>query len=136
MVNIDLVKQKIPQEFWQVMENYTIADTFLENIADVIVLILTSKSLDSQQEKQSWFDLFPLMNKEQIDKLRDILIREKQKLEEIEQKYEQKKEELVNKYVQKFDENSYQNTIEKLQQHEESNKEKENQEAEDLLNNL
>jgi membrane-bound lytic murein transglycosylase B len=104
MTNTQLIQQKLPQELREIVKNYTISDNFLETMSDVVVLILKSKSLDSQQEKQSWFDLLPLMSQDQVDKLRDILTREKQKLEEIEKKYEQKKEEVVNKFVQKFDE--------------------------------
>lgn len=136
MVNIDLIQQKLPQELWDVAKNYTISDVFLETMADVVVLILHSKSLDSQQEKQSWFDLLPLMNDEQITKLRDILTREKQKLDEIEKKYTQKKDDIINKYVQNFDENAYQNKINQLQQQEAAHEEKEDQEADALLNNL
>lgn len=136
MVNIDLIQQKLPQELWDVAKNYTISDVFLETMADVVVLILHSKSLDSQQEKQSWFDLLPLMNDEQITKLRDILTREKQKLDEIEKKYTQKKDDIINKYVQNFDENTYQNKINQLQQQEAAHEEKEDQEADALLNNL
>lgn len=136
MVNIDLIQSKLPQEFWEIAKNYTISDNFLETMSDIIVLVLESKSLDTQQEKQSWFDLLPLMNQEQVDKLRDILTREKQKLQEIEQKYEQKKEDVVNKYVQKFDESSYQNKIVQLKENEEVHKEKDDEEADALLDNL
>ncbi len=136
MVNIDLIQKKLPQELWDIAKNYTISDVFLETMTDVVVLILRSKSLDSQQEKQSWFDLLPLMNEEQVTKLRDILTREKQKLDEIEKKYEQKKDDIINKYVQNFDENAYQNKINQLQQQEAAHEEKEDQEADALLNNL
>lgn len=136
MVNIELIQQKLPQELREIAKNYTISDNFLETMSDIIILVLQSKSLDTQQEKQSWFDLLPLMNQEQIDKLRDILTREKQKLEEIEKKYEQKKEDVVNKYVQNFDENSYQNKIVQLKENEKIHKEKEHEEADALLNNL
>lgn len=136
MVNIDLIQKKLPQELWDIAKNYTISDVFLETMTDVVVLILHSKSLDSQQEKQSWFDLLPLMNEEQVTKLRDILTREKQKLDEIEKKYEQKKDDIINKYVQNFDENAYQNKINQLQQQEAAHEEKEDQEADALLNNL
>jgi len=136
MVNIDLIQKKLPQELWETAKNYTISDNFIETMPDVIVLVLNSKSLDTQQEKQSWFDLLPLMTQEQVDKLRDILVREKQKLEEIEKKYEEKKWAVINKFVEKFDENNYQNKILQLQQEEAVHEEKEDKEAEALLNNI
>ena len=57
-------------------------------------MLLWSRSIEKPEEKQSWFNLMPLMNDEQIVKLEDILTREKQKLEEIEKKYEEKKIEI------------------------------------------
>lgn len=136
MVNIELIQKKLSQELWEIAKNYNISDVFLETMSDIVVLVLQSKSLDSQQEKQSRFDLLPLMTQEQVDKLRDILTREKQKLDEIEKKYEQKKDEVINKYVEKFDENAYQNKIVQLQQQEATHEQKEDQEADALLNNL
>lgn len=136
MISMELIQKKLPQELWEVAKNYSISDTFLETMSDIIILVLNSKSLDTQQEKQSWFDLLPLMSQDQVDKLRDILIREKQKLDEIEKKYEQKKDEVINKYVDKFDENAYQNKIVQIQQKEAAHEEKEDQEADALLNNL
>lgn len=136
MVNIALIEQKLPKELWEVAKNYTISDNFIETMSDIIVLVLNSKSLDTQQEKQSWFDLLPLMTQDQVDKLRDILTREKQKLEEIEKKYEEKKWAVIDKFVEKFDEDSYQNKILQLQQKEAAHEEKEDQEADALLNNL
>jgi hypothetical protein len=136
MVNIDLIQQKLPQELWEIAKGYNISDNFLETMSDIIVLVLNSKSLDTQQEKQSWFDLLPLMNQEQVDKLRDILTREKNKLEEIEKKYENKKDEVINKYVKKFDWDAYQDKIGQLKEHEATHREKEHEEADALLENL
>jgi len=63
MVNVDLIKEKLPEEFWEMAQQYIIPDTFLTDSADLIVLVLNSKSLDSKDEKQSWFNLLPLMTK-------------------------------------------------------------------------
>lgn len=136
MVNIDLIQQKLPENLREIAKNYTISDSFLEKMPEIISLILESKSLDTQQEKQSWFDLLPLMNQEQIDKLKDILTREKEKLQEIEQKYSEKKDAVINKYVNNFNGDSYQNKINQIQEAEALHEEKDDQEAEALLQNL
>lgn len=102
MVNVDLIKQKLPQDLWEIAQQYTIPDTFLEGSSDLIILVLYSKSIDTLEEKQSWFNLLPLMTADQIAKFRDILTREKQKLQEIEQKYEQKKSDIKAQYAQKW----------------------------------
>jgi hypothetical protein len=136
MVNIDLIKNKLPKELREKAEKFTIPDEFLTTMPDIIILVLHSKSMDTSEEKQSWFSLLPMMNKDQIDKLRDILVREKQKLEEIEQKYESKKNELKNKYTQKREDMVYAKKIEEIKQKEAKHEEIENKQADDLLNQI
>ena len=58
----------------------------VKNHPCLVYLILISKSLKDDKEKQSWFDLFSLMKSEQIDKLYDILYRERYELIEKERK--------------------------------------------------
>ncbi|MBU0627360.1 hypothetical protein KKG31_02050 [Patescibacteria group bacterium] len=136
MVNVDLIKQKLPEALWETAQQFTIPDAFLNNSPELIAYIIQSKSLDSKDEKQSWFNLLPLMTQEQIDKLRDILVREKQKLDEIEKKYEQKKVDLKSKYTQKREEGEYKDQMLQIQKKEEAHQEKEEQEADSLLTQL
>jgi len=60
---------------------------FLEKYPDVVSLILNSISLKNGEEKQEWFNMSSFMNEEQINELRSILTREKEKHAEIEEKY-------------------------------------------------
>lgn len=136
MTNIEIIKIKLPQELREKAEKFTIPDEFLTTMPELIVLILNSKSMDSTEEKQSWFSLLPMMNKEQIDKLNDILVREKQKLTEIEQKYEQKRGELKNKYTQKWEDMVYNKKMETIKQQEAEHNKIEDQQAENLLTQI
>lgn len=136
MANITLIQTKLPQELREKAEKFTIPDEFLTTMSDLIILVLNSKSMDSSEEKQSWFNLLPMMNKDQIDKLRDILTREKQKLSEIEQKYEQKKDELKTKYTQKREDMVYTKRMEEIQQQEAEHDKIEDQQADNLLTQL
>jgi len=136
MTNIELIKTKLPQELREQAEKFTIPDEFLTAMPDLIILILLSRSMDNPEEKQSWFNLLPMMNKEQIDKLRDILTREKQKLAEIEQKYEQKKDELKTKYVQKREDMAYAKKMEEIKQQEDEHNKIEDEQAEHLLTQI
>lgn len=97
----EYIKKYLPQELWEVASQFDIPVNFIQNMSDLIILVLNSKSIDSIQEKQSWFSLLPLMNDEQIGRLNDILTREKTKLAEIQQKYEDKKVEIKKKYLMK-----------------------------------
>lgn len=130
------IQQYLPQQLREVAGTFTIPEDFLAKMPDLVQLVLESKSLDKSDEKQSWFNLLPLMNEEQIAKLRDILSREKQKLAEIEQKYAQKKEEMSQKFVQKFEDGAYQKKMEQVRSQEQQHRDKETEEADDLLNQL
>ena len=136
MTNSNLIKEKLPQELRELAEKFTIPDEFLSSMPDIIILILHSKSMDSGEEKQSWFNLLPMMKKDQIDKLRDILTREKQKLSEIEQKYEQKKDELKSKYSQKWEETLYSKKMGEIKKQEAEHDKIEDQQADKLLTQL
>jgi len=136
MTNLQLVQQKLPQDLWNLAWQLNIPDDFLNREPDLTVLILRSRSLAKNEEKQNWFNLIPMMNQEQIEKLRDILTRERDKIAEIEAKYEQKKQEIREKYQVKFDASSYNNRMTQLQNNERNAAEQDAKEADDLLNNL
>ena len=97
MANIQLIQQKLPQELWQTAAGFDIPDYFLEKEPDLVVLILNSRSLAKKEEKQSRFNLIPIMNGEQVEKLRDILTRERDKIAEIEDHYN--KQFMQRKYI-------------------------------------
>lgn len=132
----ELIKQKIPQELWELANKFIIPESFFNEDPNLIILILSSKSIDKLEEKQSWFNLLSIMNKEQIDRLRDILLREKEKLAEIDKKYEEKKQEIKQKYENTFHAVNYEKTLDQLQENENKNKEQDSQEAEKLLTNI
>lgn len=115
---------------------FSIPEQFMQSMPDLIILILESKSLDKNEEKQSWFNLLPLMNDDQIAKLRDILTREKQKLQEIEQKYSKKKQEMSEQFTKKFEDGSYQKKIASVRSQEQQHREQEHEEADALLSNI
>ncbi len=69
--------------------DFKIRAELIEKDAALIVLIIRSEAMDDA-ERQYWFNLTEVMNEEQIEKLRIILIREKEKLEAIYKKYGKK----------------------------------------------
>jgi len=101
------IQQYLPENLWSLAEWFDIPESFLETNAPLIQLILESKSLAEHTEKQNWFNLLPIMSQEQIDKLNDILTREKEKLQEINEKYAKKQEEINKKYQQSYNPETY-----------------------------
>lgn len=85
--SIDQIHQTLSTEDSKIAEWYSIPVEFLKEYPDIVSLILNSMSLSKSEEKQEWFDMFYYMNDNQINELRDILTREKEKLAEIEEKY-------------------------------------------------
>ena len=126
----------LPERLHNIATNYAIPDDMLQTNADLVVLVLESKSISEQKEKQSWFDLYPLMNQEQIDKLRDILTREKEKLAEIEAKYQARQEEIKRKYEQTYASGAYQQQQDRIRNSEIASRQQEEVEADALLNQI
>ncbi len=136
MANNDLVVKFLPQPLWQAAVWFVIPDQFIEKKATLIALILQSKSIWTVEEKQSWFNLLPLMNDEQIVKLEEILAKEKQKLDEIDKKYEEKKIEVKKKYLMKRQQMWYSQKVTNIKAQEASADVTEDKEAEALLDQI
>lgn len=136
MVTQESIQKYLPERLRKVALDYNIPSDMLENNSDLVVLVLESKSISEQKEKQSWFDLYSLMNQEQIDKLRDILTREKKKLAEIEAKYQAKQDEIKRKYEETYASGAYQAKQDEIRQSELSSRQQEEVEADALLNQI
>ena len=136
MVTQEDIQMYLPEKLRNVASQYDIPDDMLKTNPDLVVLVLESKSISEQKEKQSWFDLYSLMNQEQIDKLRDILTREKQKLAEIEAKYQAKQEEIKRKYEETYASGAYQQQQDKIRDEERTTREQEAVEADALLDQI
>lgn len=136
MITQEIIQQYLPERLREIASNYDIPQDMAENNWDLVVLVLESKSISEPKEKQSWFDLYSLMNQEQIDKLRDILTREKEKLAEIEAKYQAKQEEIKRKYEETYASGAYQQQQEKIRDTETVSREQEAVEADALLDQI
>lgn len=136
MATQESVQKYLPEHLRKVALDYNIPDDMMENNSDLVVLVLESKSINESKEKQSWFDLYSLMNLEQIDKLRDILTREKEKLAEIEAKYQAKQDEIKRKYEETYASGAYQAKQDEIKQSELSSRQQEEVEADALLSQI
>ena len=134
MTNQQAIEQYLPKDLWEIASSYVIPEEFLKSMWAVIEMVLRSRSIDTKEEKQNWFNLLPLMNQDQISKLEAILIKEKSKLQEIEEKYEKKKSEIKEKYLTKRQEEGYVKNIETIKNNEATAQQKDDADAEELLN--
>jgi len=135
-MDVSILKKYLPEELVAYASTFDISEEFLEVDAELIILILQSKALETDEDKQNWFNLLPLMTDEQISKFKDILVKERTKLNEIEQKYIEKRKKLRQKQLLRWQKMWYIDKVKKIQEQEEQMKSKEEQEAEQLLNEL
>ena len=75
MADVKLLKQYLPENLVEYASLFDIPEDFLEADPELIQLILESKALDTDEDKQNWFNLLPLMTEDQIIKLREILLK-------------------------------------------------------------
>ena len=132
----ELIQKYLPQDLWELAMTYQIPEDFLESSWDLIEMVIRSKAIDKPEDKQSRFTLLPIMNDEQMAKLRDILIREKQKVAEIENKYEDQKTEVKKKYLSKQQQISILQKTNEIKNQEAEAKISEDAEAEALLTSV
>ncbi len=136
MVDRKILEKYLPKEIIDKASLFDIPEEFLENDSEMIYLILQSRALETDEEKQNWFNLLPLMTEEQVIKLKEILMKERKKLQEIEEKYENKKREVRQKYLLRWQKLWYIDKVKEIQEKEWELKSKEEQEAEKLLDML
>lgn len=136
MTSQESIIKLLPEHLHSLAMNFNIPEDMLQNNTDLVVLVLESKSISESKEKQSWFDLYSLMNQDQIDKLRDILTREKQKLAEIEAKYQARQEEIKKKYEETYASGAYQQQQDKIRDEEKTSRQQEEVEADALLEQI
>lgn len=128
-----LIEENLPKELWDDAKEYAIPEEFLTQDPELMEMILRSRSIDTKKEKQNWFNLLPIMNEDQMGKLRDILDREKKKLKEIEEKYEKKKQNIKEKYLNKWVDKWYIKKVDSIKKKEEEFEKKDEKEADELL---
>ena len=68
------------------INDFSIPEKLLANDKELVKFIMESESMDNK-ERQYWFNLVEAMDKDKIEKLRDILVRERKKMAEIDKKY-------------------------------------------------
>ena len=116
-------------------EKFEIPDTVKQQHPDLIPLILQTESMNDD-ERQYWFQILPIMTDEQVGKLREILMNEKNQLASLDKEYEQELKRINNKHVSEWKEFEAKEKRQKLQSAESATQKSEQQQEEDLLKKL
>lgn len=110
------------------LADFTVPAGFLED-TELVTLVMTSDSMNDK-ERQYWFNLYEVMTPSQVEKLRGILTRERDKLAEIEAKYGPKKEKTAEEVAAEKAQAMQMAQMRQAKQNEIKAQEKEQQEAE------
>jgi len=116
-------------------KEFTISQEVKDKYPDLIPLILGSASMNDD-ERQYWFSILPIMTQDQVNRLREILTTEKQKLAEIDQKYQKQLDEINQKHLIEWQAIKAKEQQQRLRQAEQKTKSEDEKESEDLLNQL
>jgi hypothetical protein len=116
-------------------EKFDIPDTVKQQHPDLIPLILQTESMNDD-ERQYWFQILPIMTDEQVGKLREILVNEKNQLASLDKEYEQELKRINDKHVSEWKEFEAKEKRQKLQSAESATQKSEQQQEEDLLKKL
>ncbi|MBI2638189.1 hypothetical protein HYW83_01225 [Candidatus Peregrinibacteria bacterium] len=116
-------------------EKFDIPDTVKQQYPDLIPLILQTESMNDD-ERQYWFQILPIMTDEQVGKLREILMNEKNQLSALDKEYEQELKRINDKHVSEWKEFEAKEKRKKLQTAETATEKTEKEEEETLLKKL
>lgn len=106
-----------------------------EKFGELVDMILASESMNDD-ERRYWIDILPAMSPEQVSKLRDILVRERDQLAAIDAKYSKDMSTLADaKAVEQIGEERKQRSQERAQTEAQSKSEEERA-AEGLLDQM
>jgi len=79
-------------------DTYVIPDEVMQKYPDLVELIKQTASM-AFDERQYWFHVLPIMNPEQVERLRQILVQEKEQLKKLDAKYDAELKALNEKHV-------------------------------------
>ncbi len=116
-------------------KQYTVPQVVLDKYPDLVELIKKTESM-SDDERNYWFQILPIMTEEQVGRLKTILQEETNQLAKLDDQYQDELSKLNKKHLEEW--NAFQHKQERvqLQKAEEAEKATEAQTQEQLLKQL
>lgn len=114
---------------------FEISETVRKQYPDLIPLILQTESM-SDDERQYWFQILPIMTDDQVTKLREILSNEKNQLAALDKDYDQELKAINARHIAEWKAFEAKEKREKLKEAEVKAEKVERETEEDLLNKL
>ena len=114
---------------------FEISETVRKQYPDLIPLILQTESM-SDDERQYWFQILPIMTDDQVTKLREILSNEKNQLAALDKDYDQELKAINARHIAEWKAFEAKEKREKLKEAESQAEKVEKETEEDLLSKL
>lgn len=114
---------------------FEIPQTVRDRFPHLIPLILQTESM-TNDERQYWFQILPIMTDEQVKKLEEILVNEKQQLEKLDQEYQEEIKHINAKHNSQWKEFEEKEKRRKLRETESKSEQEEKAHEEELLKKL
>ena len=76
------------QQITDMEVQYSIPQSVKDKFPDLVALLIKTESMNTE-EREYWFQVMPVMSDDQIVKLRDILVNERNQLKKIDEEYNQ-----------------------------------------------
>jgi len=106
-----------------------------EDYPELIPLILQTESMDDE-EREYWFQILPIMTEDQVLKLKDILVNEKDQLAKLDADYETELKKINEKHLNEWQAFEYEQERDEIKTKEAAAEASESSLEEDLLNKL
>ncbi len=137
-----VVDPKVASEFGidadqlaDIAKKYTIPESVKNQFPDLVALLIKTESMNDE-ERDYWFQVLPIMNEDQIIKLRTILVNEREQLKKIDTEYDAEMKKLNDVHKNEWNAFEEQQKRIALREAEASHEEQEQQKEEDLLKKL
>ncbi len=119
----------------EVAKKYTIPESVKAQFPDLVALLIKTESMNDE-ERDYWFQVMPIMNEDQIVKLRTILVNEREQLKKIDEEYDSEMKKLNDVHKSEWNTFEAQQKKAALVQAEATHEEEEATKEEDLLKRL
>jgi hypothetical protein len=115
--------------------DYKIPQVVQEKFPELVKLILETESM-SKEERNYWFQILPIMTKEQVERLKNILNEEKAQLAQLDTQYQDELSKLNEKHLKEWDEFERKQERQQRLDAEAAHEKEEAQQEQDILGEL
>ncbi len=129
-------KNKTAEQYIKDVEGkYIVPPLIREKFPDLVKLIFETESMN-EEEREYWLQIMPIMTEEQIVKLRDIMVKERDQLAKLDEEYNKEMSRIKGAPAKEIDQDAMKKRLAKIKKEEKSSMKEEEEKASKLLKKL